>query len=188
MGSHDWQPIESMQKRRLRHAAVLVFFTVIAGAFALCAEGVAKEQGALGEYGGDSSSAVLSSHTYVGRIFQSVIAGAEIDAAIEDAGFKRVEGSEVPQYIEDEIYCTSDYPGAFRTDDWGLICVYRNGGSKELLDEILQSLAIRGWMQCESGCEGLATCIKEEGECRWLMIECVQIGDEASAVLHIGRA
>ncbi len=39
--------------------------------------------------------------------------------------------------------------------------------------------------EAESGCEGMSTFIKEEGECRWVMVECVEVEDVTSVVLHI---
>ncbi len=112
----------------------------------------------------------------------------EADDLLEDLceiGFVPLEKSMVPDWFVDEIMPLREGVDGVATSNWSIVGLFEDGCISEVLDGFSETFAEKGWRGYESGMDGAATYVKEEGLCSWMMMTCTEVGDMTSVVLRI---
>lgn len=135
---------------------------------------------------GYASATEGASGSYTARIWEDVSQGKVVGEALQQVGFVAVDGRDTPEWMG-EVCDLSDFDEAVANADFSLVNLTYGGALSDAMAFMQRTLTDRGWTGVESGCEGVLTYIKEEGECRWVMIEAVEAGGATSVVLHIKR-
>lgn len=93
---------------------------------------------------------------------------------------------EAPVWFATEVGVPSDFRD-FRVDSSGEVVGFVvDGEPREVMSALGERMVEAGWsMVSLGGVEG-ATFMKEGGECTWLLVSCVQVGDATSVVFRRG--
>lgn len=208
---------EAIQLKRLASAIVLVAGMVIAialcaslgevqAAFRSDGDGVLADKGleelagtngssgAVGSNGivGATDTASTSSGTstsYAHAIWEAIGKGVAFDEAMVQQGFRALSAqAQIPSWLTEEVVDASSIREGYASGDYGVIGCVIDGNRVIAQEALLRLLAEKGWVPCTASNEGTITLMKQEGECRWLMVESVELEDETSVVLHIARS
>ncbi len=163
----------TQKRERLRRALVLVGSVLIVLAAAASAS-LAQA---------DVPSAARS---YVERMWACLSDGGGFETAIEEVGLHRLGEGGMPEWIG-ELCAPSMLGEAYANEDASIIGFSRSGEAGDAEDLLRRELTARGWQEQGGGQEGLASYVKEEGVCRWVMVKASKVGDAVSVVLHIRR-
>lgn len=119
---------------------------------------------------------------------QALLEGQGLDEVLAGQGYRVVSAAEAPAWFAEEGLPIREGERGWATSDWSVVGVVRSGSPGEAIEEALGQLVGRGWSICDSGFDGVATLLKEEGEARWMMMQCAQVGDAASLVVQTQRS
>lgn len=166
---------EEPMVRRTRRALALV----AAAALALAASGALA-----GEGPGGSEEPAVGGAAEAG---QAVLDGAALADALAAQGV--ASGAEgPPEWFCEEVLAAEGCQGALAAADWSVVGLSRQGPADEAFAGLVRELAGRGWSAYESGVANAATLVKEEGEVRWMTMQCVEAGSSTSVVLQLRRS
>lgn len=118
---------------------------------------------------------------------EAVLAGAGPEEALASQGLAPAAEADVPPWFAEEVMDAEACVGAFANDDWSVVGIMQDGAPEPAFDKVVEGLEARGWTLHESGIENAATLTKEEGEARWMMLQCTAVGDSTSVVLQSSR-
>lgn len=121
----------------------------------------------------------------VGKVWGSMMAGSQMEDALEEAGFMRLTKENSPAWLESELLEADQMGTAIANGSLELLWFTRPGDAKDAAGFIEEALLAKGWSVASMGEDGAETFVKERGECTWAMAECAQAGDEVAIVLHI---
>ncbi len=121
-------------------------------------------------------------------VISGVQEGLEIDAALEDAGFLKVAETDTPGWLFEEVIDADIAANAITNNDFTLMNVEMDFPLDQAFERLNVGFESKGWISIDSGIEGMATYIKREGVCNWMMISCNEIQGQTQAVLHIKHA
>lgn len=163
----------SRKRERLRRALVLVGSVLIVVA---AATSVSLAQA-------DVPSAARS---YVERMWACLSDGGGFESAIEKVGLQCLGEEGMPEWMS-ELCAPSMLSEAYANEDASIVGFSRSGEVGDAEDLLRRELTARGWQEQRGSQEGLASYVKEEGVCRWVMVKASKVGDAVSVVLHIRR-
>ena len=124
-----------------------------------------------GAYGANSMEAVLESPDSMWAKLK----------AIEE--LVDLEETPLPDAFSREVWIPDDCR-ELRVGAGGNVVGFTVGGSSEpVLDMISAKLRSRGWTAVSLGDVQGATFLKQKGFYRWLMVACVEVGDDTSVVM-----
>lgn len=132
---------------------------------------------------GRAESAGGSSFTK--RIWESVSEGSGFDEALEEVGIVKLTRENSPAWLEREIVGLDEMQGAVADGTFSVLWFLNKGRVDEVSSHVGEVLTRKGWLSAGSDANGVETYFKQEGECTWLMKECVQAGEDVAVVLHI---
>lgn len=126
---------------------------------------------------------------YVDKIWKAMKAGRGFDSALEEVGAMVLSKERIPKWMLDEILDEEWLNGAISSKDQQVIWMTRTGALSDVRAETASALESKGWSTVASTTEEnpIATYVKTEGECRWILAEYAQSGKETVAVLRIQR-
>ena len=164
--------VDSMGRRARRALVALVAIAAALGVAGGGMEGCARASGLPEASGGTAS------------LGQAMLEGAALAEALGAQGFD--DGADgAPSWFREEVLPPEACPGAYATQDWSVVGFSRAGPATEAFSGLVQELGRRGWCAYDSGVEGAATLVKEEGEVRWMMLQCAEAGGSTSVVLQL---
>lgn len=136
---------------------------------------------------GGHSNIFSDNRSYVERIWDNVIQGKEFNDVIEQVGFQKITAVNAPEWFEEEIAPVAVFESIFVNSETNVFELQMLGGGTQqnVMEQLNEYLTTRGWQCTKSDMAGVATFNKSEGECRWAMLECSQIGNECSIVMHL---
>lgn len=138
---------------------------------------------------------------FIGCVFATDIAGGDTNATVDiNDVWKYVKegasekdalaqaGMNIEEKPPEWFLLETDAPpliADFANSNYTLISAHAQGALEDVKPKVAESLEDKGWLYVDSAHENLATFIKQEGRCSWLMIEYMQNGRQTNAVLHI---
>lgn len=162
-----------------------------AGSDASAASDVEASESGAAVDAGDAASASTESFasvTYVEGVWSLIKEGASLDEAMRESGFLPVScAADLPQWMREEVLSLEGCSAAFANDDFSVVGFVEGGERDEVLGRLLSELSSKGWSPYGDSYADVVSLIKEKGDCRWLMLECVDLEGEESVVLHIAR-
>ncbi len=168
-----------VQVRRARKAVVLVSaFVLFAVAICLYSQSARAPSPAQGD-------ATLQDGSYAKALASSVFSGVDVRDGLLDAGFESLEAATAPDWFAEEVMPLDDVADGVATPDFSTVGFSAEGGIDDVLERLTTLFAERGWRGYDSGMDGTATYMKEEGECSWMMATCTGTGESTSVVLRI---
>lgn len=131
--------------------------------------------------------AVTAGSRSMGAMAQQVLDGTSAEDALAAQGYELAGADGVPAWFADEVLPAERCEGCYATEGWRVVGLFLEGPADEAFDGLLAELSERGWVAYDSGVENAATLTKEEGEARWMMMQCAAVGDSTSVVLQLSR-
>lgn len=129
------------------------------------------------------------SFNYVGKIWEELSGDKSLNTALEKVGAMVVSKENAPKWMVQEILDEPWLDGAITNADQTVFWISRYGEVEIVKSNITNALADKGWKvaSVDSSENVIETYIKTEGECRWLLAEYAQSGEETIAVLRTER-
>lgn len=171
----DVASLENVTIRRARKA-ILACIAIAAAFF-------------IGVSASDGSWAGAHAETgYVDQIWKAMKAGRSFDAALEEVGAMVLSKERIPKWALDEVLDEEWLNGAISSKDMQVIWITREGELSDVQAQVALALEAKGWSSVANTEESaVATYLKTEGECRWILAEYAQSGKQTIAVLRIQR-
>lgn len=137
---------------------------------------------------GSPSGLTFANTTYTEGVWKTLQDGGSLRDAIAAQGLVNLEEKQaVPQWLEDEVLPASKQHNAFADEGYRVVGFVIAGTQDEAMGILLADLSEKGWVPFGSATAETVSLVKQEGVCRWLMVQCVGLGEETSVVLHIAR-
>lgn len=139
---------------------------------------------------GNGSWAFLQAGTTrVGHVWQAMGQGKSFETAIEEEGDVILSKDGIPEWMTAEVLDETWLDGAIANNEKKVLWMRKEGSISDIRARIDNALAAKNWcvVTANEVDESTRTYIKNEGECRWILAEYVQSGNETIMVLHIER-
>lgn len=175
--------MEKARSRFVRAACVLGVLVATAGLLSGPVMGFLIGGGAVGVF-----ETGFASKTYMGGIWRSVVNGGSLQQGMLDAGLLSIESqSDLPQWVLDEVVGTDGKREMYANEEFSVIGFVLDGDRDSAMGKALTEISSKGWVSYGESSANVVSLSKQEGDCRWLMVECVEFEGEASVVLRIAR-
>lgn len=188
-GGRDSRGGDRIQRKRACRAALIA--ALMLGSLI----GILAWQSSCGDGAAEMRVGAQEPGSYAGQFLDDVIGassasgGTTLRSALEGLGFTLLSGRDAPAWIASEVIDVGEYAEAYMDATGSVIGLMMDEPADSAFAHIRDQLNERGWAMSQTGIDNSATFAKSEGECRWILLSCVQASEgEASAVLHIQRA
>ena len=127
--------------------------------------------------------------SYISQMWKSMSSGQDFDSALEEVGAVVLSTDRVPRWMLDEVLEMDWLDGAISNQDNQVVWITKEGQMPEVRSGITSALESKGWTTVlpDASEDGLASYVKTEGECRWILAEYAQSGKETVVVMRIQR-
>lgn len=142
----------------------------------------------IGDNGNGDVLADAFEGTYAEGVWDSLLRGDSLSEAMSNAGFVPLASqADAPQWLVGEVVELDDKEDVFASEDFSIVSFVQAGERDEVVGRLLSELSEKGWTPYGDSYADVISLTKQEGDCKWLMMECIDIDGEASVVLHIAR-
>lgn len=127
--------------------------------------------------------------SYVGKVWNSFEKNEHFDDALKEVGAVRLSKESIPEWMLDEVLDETWLDEAIMNSEQKVFWITKEGQLDEIRDQMTEALELKGWEVTSANTSetAITSYMKTEGECRWLLAEYVQSGEETVAVLRTER-
>lgn len=136
---------------------------------------------------------VQAGQTYANKLWERMQKGEAANDAMKSVGFKSLEQNSsavMPSWLRDEVLAKSSINkfDIYGNSDLSIVGFRVDYSINEAYSLVLKDFSDLEWVASGSQSTSTVTLEKQKGECRWMMVEFVEFGNQTSVVLRIKRA